>query len=398
MTENLYSNFSSNQSKVQLQTTLQNHDTTYTSTSMESKPNNDLEIKPGGAWARFWASVIDGMIFGLPAIVIVSIWYLIIGTRISKGSIETNLAYTIIILASYIIYYVYLTSKKGTTIGKDAYGLKVVKYLTNEKISYWRGIVRELTKVGILIIPIIGGLFYFINGIVIIFSKQKRGLHDLAANSQVVRVKSAWPMRKQIAFFGGYALLFIVIYILWSSIGQTIKQFLPTPVTKVSTERKSWKLFENKTDRWSIQYDDKLFKAPLLYPSSSDRKLTFNRVPGLDDFCLDSFNVEKKDNLSDLPLEQWLGVNDPTYNYQGKVQENVTINGIIGKRVTADNNAVYESNGPRKYRIVTIYLPYNNKVFILSYSDIYYWRFPGEECRNNEAAIKAFFVTFIPVQ
>ncbi|HJZ05464.1 hypothetical protein A2634_04315 [Candidatus Amesbacteria bacterium RIFCSPHIGHO2_01_FULL_48_32] len=365
---------------------------------LESKPNNNFEIKPGGAWARFWASIIDGMIFGIPAVVIVSIWYLITGIRISKGSIETNPVYTIIVLASYIIYYVYFTSKKGTTIGKDAYGLKVVKYHTDEKISYWRGIVRELTKVGILIIPIFGGLFYFVNSLVIIFSKQKRGLHDLAANSQVVRVKSTWPMKKQIAFFGGYILLFIAIYILWSSIGQTINQFLPTPVTKISTEQKSWKLFENKTDGWSIRYDDKLFKAPLLNRSDNDRKLTFNRAHGLDEFCLDSFNVEKRDNPSGLPLEQWLGVNDPTYNYQGKVQESVSINGIIGKRVTADNNAVYESSVPRKYRIVTIYLPFNNKVFILSYSDIYYWRFPKEECLNNEAAIKAFFETFSPVE
>ena len=172
---------------------------------------NSFEIKPAGAWSRFWASVIDNMVLSLPVVIIAFVWSLTTKTNITLGNIENNNIFTIIFLLCYFPYFIYLTASKGATVGKDAYGLKVVKSGTDQYITYVQSAIRELVKFGLMIIPLLGGLFYLINGLMIIFSKQKRGIHDRAVNSQVLRVKPAWKMGKQILFFGGFILLGIII-------------------------------------------------------------------------------------------------------------------------------------------------------------------------------------------
>jgi uncharacterized RDD family membrane protein YckC len=179
-------------------------------------PQNVFEVKPGGAWARFWACVIDGMVLSVPALIVTIAWILLLETGFYKWCLTIrefdNININIIVLLwCYFVYYIYFTSAKGTTVGKDAYGLKVVKFGTEEKITYGKSAIRELVKIGVVIIPVVGILFYVANGFVIIFSKQKRGLHDRAANSQVLKYKHAWRMRKQLLFFAVYFLLVITL-------------------------------------------------------------------------------------------------------------------------------------------------------------------------------------------
>ena len=172
-----------------------------------------FEVKPAGAWARFWANFIDSMVLSLPVVIIVFVWSLITQSDITLiRSIENNNIFIIILLLCYFSYYIYLTTARGSTVGKDAYGLKVVKYGTEQNLTYIQSTLRELVKFGLVVIPLLGGLFYLINGLVIIFSKQKRGVHDRVVSSQVLMVKPSWKMGKQILFFGSYILLGIVIF------------------------------------------------------------------------------------------------------------------------------------------------------------------------------------------
>ena len=97
------------------------------------------QIKPAGAWARLWASVTDGLILGIPSLLL----YFFLLTPLSNLILSNKVAeannlikiYGIFALLVSLFYYVYLTVKKGATWGKDLYGLRVVKYKTTQHIN-----------------------------------------------------------------------------------------------------------------------------------------------------------------------------------------------------------------------------------------------------------------------
>lgn len=46
--------------------------------------------------------------------------------------------------------------------------------------------IREVLKLILFRIPVLGALVYLISGLLIVFSKEKRGIHDLMAGTQVI--------------------------------------------------------------------------------------------------------------------------------------------------------------------------------------------------------------------
>ncbi len=174
---------------------------------MNDSPNNivkttPVEPKPAGAWSRFFAWLIDLLI--LPWLALVPLLILTVISRVISGSWESSLftGMTVVIyLILYFAYSIYLTVNKGATWGKSAYGLAVVKFGTYDHISYKRAFVRELIR-SLALVPIIGFFTDFVNVLVITFSSQKRGIHDLIAGTQVLKANNPWPMRKQLIIFG----------------------------------------------------------------------------------------------------------------------------------------------------------------------------------------------------
>jgi uncharacterized RDD family membrane protein YckC len=159
-----------------------------------------FEVKPAGAWSRFWASMIDGLILAIPIFLILSLIYLILPSLL-VSFVNKNHPYGIIYIISPILgllYSAYLTVNKGATWGKDAYGLKVVKYKTTENISYGKSFLRDLIKSGFYFIPAFSGLIALINGFTVVFSSEKRGIHDKIAGTQVIKFKNPWSMKKQL--------------------------------------------------------------------------------------------------------------------------------------------------------------------------------------------------------
>jgi uncharacterized RDD family membrane protein YckC len=176
---------------------------TYNSNEQGVAQDNQIQIKPAGAWQRYWATVIDGLFLLLPILLILALIYFIHPSLLSDftSKKESGTTYGIISIGLIILsllYSVYLTVNKGATWGKDAYGLKVVKYKTTENISYSKSVLRELLKAGLYFIPVISGLFVFINSLTIVFSSEKRGIHDKIAGTQVIKFKKPWSMKKQI--------------------------------------------------------------------------------------------------------------------------------------------------------------------------------------------------------
>lgn len=156
---------------------------------------------PAGAWGRFWATAIDGLYIVLISLILYLPFLVISRSPVQGfGQIESDIRFGIIALLIDFIYTVYLTVNHGATFGKDAYGFKVVSFKSADNINYQQAFIRELLKLGTVLIPVVGGLFYFLNGLLIIFSKEKRGYHDLIAKTQVIKIKQPWSIGKQIIF------------------------------------------------------------------------------------------------------------------------------------------------------------------------------------------------------
>lgn len=78
-------------------------------------------------------------------------------------------------------YYIILHKLYGQTVGKKLLGIKVVK-TNGEPLTWSTAILREIGE-------IINAFTIGIGYLLIIFDKEKQGLHDKIANTYVVRVK-----------------------------------------------------------------------------------------------------------------------------------------------------------------------------------------------------------------
>jgi uncharacterized RDD family membrane protein YckC len=174
-----------------------------------------IVYKPGGAWARFWATVIDSVALGVPAFLFITVISLISGdfdySSWEKSGVYKWSTFLFLVLP----YSIYLTYKKGATIGKDAYGLRVVGFGDNANLKLEQVVIREVVGRSLILIPIFGGILFLINALMVVFSTQKRGIHDRIAKTQVIKIGPAWPMKKQISVLLGYVLICVVIAYLY---------------------------------------------------------------------------------------------------------------------------------------------------------------------------------------
>jgi uncharacterized RDD family membrane protein YckC len=181
--------------------------------------DSQAQIKPAGLWSRFWASMIDGLIIGTPYYLILSLLYSpfvydFLSVNLPKAYFAVPLFLPILML----LYSAYLTVKKGATWGKDAYGLKVIKYKTDNNISYRQSFLRDLIKSGVYLIPAVSGLFSFINGLTALASSEKRGIHDKIARTQVIKFRNSWGIKKQLLILLPVLIAFLFSFSLYNNI------------------------------------------------------------------------------------------------------------------------------------------------------------------------------------
>lgn len=72
-------------------------------------------------------------------------------------------------------YFVYFWSQKGWTPGKYLTGMRVLDYITHDKITIWQGIKR------------FAGALFPISLLLVFFSEQGRSLHDRIAGTIVIK-------------------------------------------------------------------------------------------------------------------------------------------------------------------------------------------------------------------
>lgn len=137
------------------------------------------EQRYAGFWMRFWAYVIDIVVISsLNGILLSPFKFVNDGIAISVG------LWTVTGIASSIVYFAYfllMTKFFGQTIGKMILGIKVIR--EDEEPLRWSDLIfREV--IGRFIYRVFN--FLMILYIIIGFTDQKQGLHDMIANTRVV--------------------------------------------------------------------------------------------------------------------------------------------------------------------------------------------------------------------
>lgn len=136
----------------------------------ETEPAPPANIKYVG-FGRLPAMLIDLVLVILISIpILLAIFY--------PGDVDNNTSNLIFALVN-LVYSIFFVSLKGATPGKMLLKMKIVDR-NYTKPHFWRVVLRE--SVG----KYVSGLLLLISGLLVIFQKQKRSLHDFIADTYVI--------------------------------------------------------------------------------------------------------------------------------------------------------------------------------------------------------------------
>jgi uncharacterized RDD family membrane protein YckC len=144
-----------------------------------SGPGGPPAIRYGGFWIRVVAYLIDAIVLNIV------LWLLtvITGLRLISYTTTDHLE-PLPILAPLVVNWLYFalmeSSERGATLGKMAVGLRVVTG-AGQRLSFANATGRYFAK-------FISALILGIGFIMVAFTERKRGLHDMIANTLVVKV------------------------------------------------------------------------------------------------------------------------------------------------------------------------------------------------------------------
>ncbi|MBB5324947.1 putative RDD family membrane protein YckC [Anoxybacillus tepidamans] len=129
-----------------------------------------MVTKPAGFWKRFLASLLDGIIIGIP-LAVISYWI--------KGDWGGD-AFTSIINVLY--FWVVPVIWSGYTVGKKIIGIRIVK-INGEKLGFGAMFLRSI--VASLLYGITLGFALLISAIMVAAREDKRAIHDFIAGTYV---------------------------------------------------------------------------------------------------------------------------------------------------------------------------------------------------------------------
>lgn len=130
--------------------------------------------RPAGFWVRVGASILDGIIIGIP-IAIIS--YLVTGNAEDSGISSTlNLLYTLLVPVVW----------SGYTVGKKIVGVRIAK-VNGEKLGFGTMLMR--TVVSGLVYLLTLGIGVIVSAFMVGLRQDKRAIHDLIAGTYVTYEK-----------------------------------------------------------------------------------------------------------------------------------------------------------------------------------------------------------------
>lgn len=136
---------------------------------------------PAGFWLRVLAAIIDSIVCNA----VVFIMGFAIGFLVQTNHYAFNEMTELLIMAMGIVvtlfYYIFFTGYGGQTPGKMALQIKVI-HNNGSEIGYGQAVLRE--TIGKMISYLLLCIGYLMVGL----RRDKRGLHDLLANTKVIRL------------------------------------------------------------------------------------------------------------------------------------------------------------------------------------------------------------------
>ena len=139
------------------------------------------EHEYAGFWMRFWAYIVDVIIvFSINGILLSPLLFMNDGYPIEIG------IWTLSGILSGIVYYLYfliMTKTVRQTLGKMIFGLEVIRE-NDEDLTWLDLFFREVVGRFLHNVFFILKLLY----LVVAFSKEKQGIHDMIGNTRVVHV------------------------------------------------------------------------------------------------------------------------------------------------------------------------------------------------------------------
>ncbi|NWO06793.1 MAG: RDD family protein [Alteromonadaceae bacterium] len=148
--------------------------------------NENTQKNYAGFWFRVIAAIVDAIISQIGAVIIVLPLAFALGASMagtsSQREIEAageGLGMILGILIQWLYFTVSESSSWQATLGKKMFGLKVTD-MTGKRIGFGKANARYWSKIISAIILLIGFLM-------VAFTKQKQGLHDIIAGTLVVK-------------------------------------------------------------------------------------------------------------------------------------------------------------------------------------------------------------------
>ena len=145
---------------------------------------------PAGFWIRFVAYMIDGLVMLVPTAILVGIFAaFVILTNESMDDEEPPallvIAFIVLVAAMIVVNWLYealmTSSPRGATLGKMALGLPIVRF-DGTQLSFGRATARHFAK--FMVTPMVP---LAIGYIMAAFTNRKRALHDILADTLVIR-------------------------------------------------------------------------------------------------------------------------------------------------------------------------------------------------------------------
>jgi uncharacterized RDD family membrane protein YckC len=141
------------------------------------------EIPYAGLWKRFCAAFLDGLILGIPLLLV---RFGILPWSQSEYTRQDRFIDCGLTLLEHVIYWLYYalmeSSAQSATLGKMAVGIRVTD-LEGARISFGRATGRYFGK-------FVSAIILMIGFIMAAFTQRKQALHDLMAGTLVIKGKA----------------------------------------------------------------------------------------------------------------------------------------------------------------------------------------------------------------
>jgi uncharacterized RDD family membrane protein YckC len=145
---------------------------------------------PAGFWIRFVAYMIDGLVMLVPTAILAGIFaafVILTNELMDHDGLPAQLVVALVLLVAALIVVNWLyealmtSSPRGATFGKMALGLRIVRF-DGTQLSFGRATARHFAKYMVTpMVPLANGY------IMAAFTNRKRALHDILADTLVVK-------------------------------------------------------------------------------------------------------------------------------------------------------------------------------------------------------------------